>query len=291
MRTVAKIHPAHRDDLADLTTRRPLPGPGVDQVDPFLFLNHHGPQVYAPGNNGLPLGPHPHRGFETVTFVLQGELAHYDSGGHESVIGAGGVQWMTAGAGLVHAEVSPPEFKRDGGPLEILQLWVNLPGRLKMTPPRYSGLQREQIPVVALPDEAGGLALISGAFGEDEGAIHSLTGVFMSVVRLSPRGRAELPAPRGRNVFLYVARGSVAVAGTPAERWNLVTLNDDGDGVTVEAGSDEAVLLFGHADPIREPVVAHGPFVMNSEAEIRQAIVDYQAGKFTGQGKLLEVGE
>jgi quercetin 2,3-dioxygenase len=290
MRTVAKIHPAYRDDIADLTTRRPVPGPGLDQVDPFLFLNHHGPQVYPPNNGGLPFGPHPHRGFETVTFVLEGELAHYDSGGHESVIGAGGVQWMTAGAGLIHAEVSPPDFKRQGGPLEILQLWVNLPGRLKMTPPRYSGLQREQIPAVPLPDAAGELALISGPFGEAEGPIHSLTGVFMSTVRLAPGGRAELPAPRGRNVFLYVARGSVAVAGTPVERLNLVTL-DDGDSVAVEAGPEEAVLLFGHADPIREPVVAHGPFVMTSEAEIRQAIVDYQAGRFAGQGKLLEVGE
>ena len=157
MRTVSQIHPAYRDDIADLVTRRPVPGPGLDQVDPFLFLNHHGPQVYPPNNNGLPFGPHPHRGFETVTFVLEGELAHYDSGGHESVIGAGGVQWMTAGAGLVHAEVSPPEFKRDGGPLEILQLWVNLPARLKMTPPRYSGLQREQIPLVPLPGGAGEL--------------------------------------------------------------------------------------------------------------------------------------
>ncbi len=290
MRTVAKTHPAHRDDIADLTTRRPVPGPGLDQVDPFLFLNHHGPQVYPANNGGLPFGPHPHRGFETVTFVLEGELAHYDSGGHESVIGAGGVQWMTAGAGLVHAEVSPPDFKREGGPLEILQLWVNLPSRLKMTPPRYTGLQREQIPTVPLPDAAGDVALISGAFGGQDGPIHSLTGVFMSTVRLSPGGRVELPAPQGRNVFLYIARGTVSVAGKPIERWNLVTLNDDGDSATVEAGAEEAVLLFGHADPIREPVVAHGPFVMNSEAEIRQAIYDYQAGKFTGQGKLLEVG-
>src|SRR5690242_10135035 len=180
MRTVAKIHPAPRDDIADLVTRRPVPGPGLDQVDPFLFLNRHGPQVYPPDNAGLPFGPHPHRGFETVTFVLAGELAHYDSGGHESVIGAGGVPWMTAGAGLVHAEVSPTAFKRDGGPLEILQLWVNLPARLKMTPPRYTGLQRAQIPVVAFPDGAGELALISGTLAESEGPIHSLTGVFMS---------------------------------------------------------------------------------------------------------------
>ena len=112
MRTVAAIHPAYRDDIADLVTRRPLPGPRLPQVDPFLFLNHHGPQVYPPHNNGLPFGPHPHRGFETVTFILQGNLAHFDTGGHESVIEAGGVQWMTAGSGLVHAEVSPESDER-----------------------------------------------------------------------------------------------------------------------------------------------------------------------------------
>jgi redox-sensitive bicupin YhaK (pirin superfamily) len=290
-RTVASLHPAHRDDIADLVTRRPVPGPGVPQVDPFLFLNHHGPQTYAPGNRGLPFGPHPHRGFETVTFILEGTLAHYDSGGHESVIEAGGVQWMTAGSGLVHAEVSPPEFKRDGGPLEILQLWVNLPSRLKMTSPRYSGVQADQIPVVPLPGGAGGLALVSGRFGDAEGPIHPLTGVFMAVVHLTPGGAAELPAPRGRSVFLYVARGKVSVGGTAVERWNLVRLNDDGDAVAVTAGEDGATLLFGHADPIGERVVAHGPFVMNSEAEIRQAIADYQAGKFQGTGKLVDVGQ
>ena len=291
MRTVAALHPALRDDIADLVTRRPLPGPGLAQVDPFLFLNHHGPQVYPPGNRGLPFGPHPHRGFETVTFILEGNLAHYDSGGNASVIEAGGVQWMTAGSGLVHAEVSPPEFKRDGGLLEILQLWVNLPARLKMTGPRYSGVQQDAIPTVPLPEGSGELALVSGALGDAEGPIHSLTGVFMSVVRLNEHARAELPAPEGRSVFLYVARGSAAVAGVAVERWHLVSLNDDGDAVAIEAGKEGAVLLFGHAEPIGEPVVAHGPFVMNSETEIRQAIVDYQAGKFDGAGRLMEVGE
>jgi quercetin 2,3-dioxygenase len=142
-KTVLALHAAQRDDIGDLTTRRPLPGSGLDQLDPFLLLNHHGPQTYGPNNSGLPFGPHPHRGFETVTFVLDGELAHRDSAGHESVITAGGVQWMTAGSGLVHEEVSPEAFRRDGGSLELLQLWVNLPGRLKMSPPRYVGLQAD----------------------------------------------------------------------------------------------------------------------------------------------------
>ncbi len=146
MRTVKAQHSAYRDDIGDLSTVRPLPGPDVDQIDPFLFLNHHGPQTYPTRNHGLPFGPHPHRGFETVTFILEGELAHLDSGGGESIIRAGGVQWMTAGRGLVHAEVSPESFKQRGGPLEILQLWVNLPARLKMIEPRYIGVQRDDIP-------------------------------------------------------------------------------------------------------------------------------------------------
>src|SRR6185437_2317341 len=180
LKTVLALHPAHRDDIGDLTTRRPAPGPGLEQIDPFLLLNHHGPQTYGPNNAGLPFGPHPHRGFETVTFILEGELAHRDSGGHESVIRAGGVQWMTAGSGLVHAEVSPEEFKRHGGPLEILQLWVNLPARLKFTRPAYKGLQREEIPAVSTPDTQGVVHLTAGEWGGRKGPIESLTGVFMS---------------------------------------------------------------------------------------------------------------
>jgi hypothetical protein len=290
MRSVRQVHAAFRDDIGNLVTRRPLPGPNLPQIDPFLFLNHHGPQVFPPNNPGLPFGPHPHRGFETVTFILEGNLAHYDTGGHESVIEAGGVQWMTAGSGLIHAEVSPPSFKEAGGPIEILQLWVNLPARLKMTEPRYSGVQADGIPSVPLSDGAGQLALISGEFEGAQGAIRSLTGVFMSTVRLEPGASAVLPAPRERSVFLYIARGAAEIGGTQVGRWNLVDLDADGDVVEILAGAEGALLVFGHADPIGERVVAHGPFVMNSEAEIHQAVLDYQAGKFDGAGKLLEVG-
>lgn len=289
-RSVAAVHAAHRDDIGDLVTRRPLPGPGLEQVDPFLFLNHHGPQTYRPGNHGLPFGPHPHRGFETVTFILEGSLAHHDTAGHESIIEAGGVQWMTAGSGLIHAEVSPAAFKRDGGAIEILQLWVNLPGRLKMTAPRYTGAQQADIPSVPVADGAGRLHLIAGRFDGSEGPVHPLTGVFMSTVQLGRGARMRLPAPAGRSVFLYIVRGDVRVAGTSAPQWNLVEMHDDGDAIDVEATAEDALLLFGHAEPIREPVVARGPFVMNTEAEIRQAAVDYQLGRFNGTGPLQEVG-
>ena len=276
---IKRQHPALRDDIADLTTRRPVPGPGIDQIDPFLFLNHHGPQVYAPQNGGLPFGPHPHRGFETVTFILTGELAHLDTAGHESIIKAGGIQWMTAGKGLVHAELSPDEFKQRGGPLEILQLWVNLPSRLKMVPPRYVGLQRDAIPVVPTPDGKGAVNLVSGRWNGRDGAMQPLTDVFLATVELAAGGRAAFPGVAGRNVFLYVVRGTIAVGPQHGKEHHLIELEDAGDTVELEAHTD-AVLLFGHAAPIGEPVVAYGPFVMNTREEISKAIRDYQAGKF-----------
>jgi len=278
-RTIRRRHAAYRDDIGALVTRRPLPGPGVEQVDPFLFLNHHGPQVYPPGNQGLPFGPHPHRGFETVTFILAGELAHRDSAGHESVIHAGGVQWMTAGRGLIHSELSPEEFRRRGGPLEILQLWVNLPARLKMAPPAYVGLQRESIPALPTADGRGRVNLIAGRRGGVEGPIRSLTGVFMSTVELAAGGRVDFDELGSRNVFLYVVRGTIGIGGEHAMAHTLVELDREGNRVEIDAAED-TVLLFGHAEPIGEPVVAHGPFVMNTREEIAQAIRDYQAGRF-----------
>ncbi|MDP3494399.1 MAG: pirin family protein [Hyphomonadaceae bacterium] len=278
-KTVLGLHPSHRDDIADLVTRRPVPGPKISQVDPFLFLNHHGPQTYPHNNRGLPFGPHPHRGFETVTFILEGELMHRDSGGHESVIRAGGVQWMTAGSGLVHAELSPDAFKRIGGPLEILQLWVNLPSRLKMTSPRYQGLQADQIPSITTADEKARVSLISGKWGGQSGPVESITGNFMTTIEAEAGARLDFKDLEQRSVFLYVVSGDVRVNGREVTQYNLVELELAGDELTIEA-TTPARLLFGHGEAINEPVVAHGPFVMNTVDEIRQAIGDYQAGKF-----------
>jgi redox-sensitive bicupin YhaK (pirin superfamily) len=279
VRTIKRLHPAMRDDIGDLITQRPLPNPHLDQVDPFLFLNHHGPQTYPPHNGGLPFGPHPHRGFETVTFILDGMLTHQDSAGHESIIRAGGVQWMTAGSGLVHAEISPREFLQDGGPLEILQLWVNLPPRLKMTQPRYVGLQRDQIPTLELDAGKVVLHLVAGAWDGSPGPVESLTGVFMSTIEFREGGHIRARGLLGRNVFLYVVRGAIEVDGDQVSAFHLAELNDEGDELDMVALAD-SVVLFGHAEPINEPVVAHGPFVMNTREEIVQAINDYQAGRF-----------
>lgn len=284
-RTLKFQHPAYRDDIGDLSTIRPLPGPQVEQIDPFLFLNHHGPQVYSPRNRGLPFGPHPHRGFETVTFILDGELAHLDSGGGESIIRAGGIQWMTAGRGLVHAEVSPKEFKERGGPLEILQLWVNLPSRLKMVDPHYVGLQKADIPELPLDDGKVILNAVSGTWAGQRAPIQSLIDIHIATVFMSAGGRLAVPIPSARNIFLYIVRGDVRVAGEAALPHHLIEMNGDGDTLSLEATND-TVLLLGHAEPIGEPVVAHGPFVMNTHQEIREAMTDYQSGKFGGLSRL-----
>ena len=278
-RTIVRQHPAYRDDIGDLVTRRPLPGPSLPHLDPFLFLNHHGPQVYPPRNSGLPFGPHPHRGFETVTFILSGELAHLDSGGHESVIHPGGVQWMTAGSGLVHAELSPDSFKQAGGALEILQLWVNLPARLKMTKPRYAGFEAADIPKVRR--DGAEIALISGQLDGVEGAFQPLTDIELMVVRLDAGASLDLPAPSGRSIFFYVVEGEPQVDGESARTHHLLELGQ-GDNVAISAPSAPATILYGHATPFNEPIVSHGPFVMNSREEIVQAIQDYQAGRFGG---------
>lgn len=288
-RTLAARHAASRQDIGDLITRVPLPNSRLEQIDPYLVLAHHGPQTYPPGNPGLPFGPHPHRGFETVTFIRKGDLAHGDTGGHISVIHEGGVQWMTAGSGLIHTEEAPAKFKRDGGEIEVLQMWLNLPARLKMTPPRYSGVEAAQIPVVPLPDGAGELHLVSGEFGGAEGPIRPLTDVFMSSVELRQGAKVSLPTPANRNVFLYVIEGAGRIGETAFERWQLLQFNADGDAIELEATAD-TTLIFSHADPLGEPLVAQGPFVMNTREEIQQAVRDYQAGEFGKASELLDVG-
>ncbi|MCC2545615.1 pirin family protein [Hymenobacter sp. BT175] len=279
MRTIKQQHQAISSPIADLVTYRALPTRTVEHLDPFLFLNHHGPQVYKPRNNGLPFGPHPHRGFETVTFILDGDILHQDSSGHESVIGPGGIQWMTAGSGLIHSETSSREFKQTGGPLEILQLWVNLPAKDKMVAPKYLGLQQQDIPTVVLDEGRVTLHAVSGIWAGTAGAVQPLADVALATIELKAGGQLTLPVPAPHTVFFYTIRGQLQVNGTKTEARRLVEFNYDGDELQIQALTD-AVLLVGHAEPFREPVVSYGPFVMNTEAQIREAYQDYQSGKF-----------
>ncbi|MDO1448906.1 pirin family protein [Rhodocytophaga aerolata] len=279
MRSIKKIHKAAYAPIADLITYSPLPSRSLQQIDPFLFLNHHGPQHYKPRNNGLPFGPHPHRGMETVTFILDGDIMHKDSAGHESVITAGGVQYMTAGRGLIHAEVSSPAFKEKGGGMEILQLWLNLPSRLKMTEPNYIGLQKEAIPTITTDNGNVQINLISGEWEGKSGAFTSQIGVHLNTIYFKPGGRLTFTVPVSHNIFFYVIRGKLLVNGQTIEALHLTEFNNDDELMQLEAQS-ESIVLFGHAEPLNEPVVAQGPFVMNTEEEIHQAYEDYRRGKF-----------
>lgn len=279
MRVIKRIHSAVSAPISDLITYRALPTKSIEHIDPFLFLNHHGFQVYPENNRGLPFGPHPHRGFETVTFILQGDLAHKDNSGAESVINAGGVQWMTAGKGLIHAEVSSRTFMEKGGNLEILQLWVNLPSKHKMTAPAYKGLQKDEIPTFELDEGKVTLNLVSGTWNGMKGAFQTLTDITLGTLSISKGGVYQTSISPDRNIFFYVVKGTVKVNGQEASMHDLVEFNAEGKLLQIEAVED-SFLLLGHAVPFKEPILAHGPFVMNTMEEIHQAYDDYNNGLF-----------
>ena len=267
--------------MADLVTFRALPTGSLPALDPFLFLNHHGPQVYPPNNGGLPFGPHPHKGFETLTFVFDGEVAHSDSTGQTFVTGPGGVQWMTAGRGIEHAEISPDSFLESGGPLEIIQVWMNLPAALKHAEPWYRGYDSDELLHVAGPDGSWTWHVVSGEVDGQHGPVASQTGLFMSWLDLAHGASFSTSIPSERGVMLYVVRGEVSIHGVSAPSRTMVELaHDTGSEVRIDAAAGDALVLLCHGDVIGEPVVAHGPFVMNTEAEIREAFMEYQAGKF-----------
>ncbi len=277
MRTIKNIHTAINAPIDDLITYRAMPTQSIDYIDPFLFLNHHGPQVYPPNNRGLPFGPHPHRGFETLTFIIEGDLMHYDSGSGKNVINAGGIQWMTAGKGLVHAEISSDEFKKKGGNVELIQLWFNLPANLKMIEPAYIGLQKENIPEVSLDNEKVRLHIVSGTWDETKGAVDPKTGIEIVNLEMKKDGFYKTRISKDRNILLYIVRGKVKVNGREVSMHQLVEFNKDDGNIEITAIED-SLLLLGHGLPFNEPIVAQGPFVMNNVAEIKQAWLDYQKG-------------
>lgn len=281
MKDVLKIHNAVYESIADLSTWRAMPTYSLNHIDPFLFLNHHGPQRYKPGNNGLPFGPHPHRGFETLTFVLQGDITHKDSVSGESVINEGGIQWMTAGSGLIHSEVSSDAFKRNGGMEEVIQIWMNLPARLKMTKPRYIGLQKDQIPSIAFDNGKGIVHLTSGTFNGTSGPVDSLTELFTSTIDMKTEAVFSHEITEGSSVLLYIINGTITINGVSAQKNQLVQLSLYGNAVNFEALEDSKI-LFCYGMPFNEPIVAQGPFVMNTQEEIYQAFSDYQSGKLGG---------
>lgn len=252
---------------------------GAD-ISPFLLLDYAGPADFAPSGRPRGVEKHPHRGFETVTIVYQGEVEHKDNAGHSGRIGPGDVQWMTAARGILHEEMHGRDFTKRGGTLEMIQLWVNLPARHKMDDPAYQEILNDRIPVIQLPEGAGHMRLIAGEYQGVQGAARTFTPVNLWDMRVKSGAKIDMAVPEGYNAMLLVLSGSVAVNGEGVlERRELGHFTAEGSVITMEASEDAVFLLMSGA-PIDEPVTGRGPFVMNTMDEIRQAMNDYARGKF-----------
>lgn len=253
---------------------------GASNISPFLLLDYAGPSEFPPAQRPRGVGQHPHRGFETVTVVYSGELEHRDTSGAGGLIGEGDVQWMTAGAGIVHEEFHSQQFTEQGGLLNMVQLWVNLPASAKDTPAAYQTLLNKDIPRVSLEDDGGTLRVIAGEYLEHKGPANTFTPINVWDLKLEPGARVNLPVPKGHTTLVAVLNGSVQINDTDVLREaELANLDREGREIVLESNSDARLLVLS-GEPIDEPVVGYGPFVMNTEGEIKQAMLDFQSGKF-----------
>jgi redox-sensitive bicupin YhaK (pirin superfamily) len=251
----------------------------MDSQCALLLLDYAGPMEFAPSGKTRGVGEHPHRGFETVTIVYSGEVAHRDSSGGGGKIIPGDVQWMTAASGLVHEEFHSEEFTQRGGLLEMVQLWVNLPAKFKMTEPRYQGIEKKAIPEIELPNNAGSVRVIAGEYPGSKGPAKTFSPVNVWDVRLNAENSAEFRMPAGHTCLVFVLSGEVKLhSGEVLGDAELGVLERSGEVFTLTAQSDAKILVLGGA-PLNEPVVGYGPFVMNTKQEILQAYSDFESGK------------
>ena len=249
------------------------------ELSPFLLLDYAGPADFPPTTQRKGVGEHPHRGFETVTIVYAGEVEHRDSSGGGGVISPGDVQWMTAAGGLVHQEYHGVEYAKRGGAFEMVQLWVNLPAKDKLAAPGYQGITSKEIPRVELPAGAGAVRVIAGSYNGSRGPARTFTPMNVWDVRMNAGKSTTLSVPAGHTTALLVLRGSISLAdGETIGAAEVAVLDRTGDQFSVNA-TENTTLLVLNGEPINEPVVGHGPFVMNTRAEIQQALSDYQSGK------------
>ncbi|WP_379864993.1 pirin family protein [Marinobacter sp. M5B] len=253
---------------------------GASNISPFLLLDYAGPSEFPPAQRPRGVGQHPHRGFETVTVVYSGELEHRDTSGAGGLIGEGDVQWMTAGAGIVHEEFHSQQFTEQGGLLKMVQLWVNLPASAKDTPAAYQTLLNKDIPFVSLEDDGGTLRVIAGEYLEHKGPARTFTPINVWDLKLEPGARVNLPVPKGHTTLVAVLNGSVQINDTDVLREaELANLDREGQEIVLESNNDARLLVLS-GEPIDEPVAGYGPFVMNTEGEIKKAMLDFQSGKF-----------
>jgi redox-sensitive bicupin YhaK (pirin superfamily) len=250
-----------------------------EELSPFLMLDYASPAAFPPSAQAKGVGPHPHRGFETVTIVYKGELAHKDSAGNSGTIGPDDVQWMTAGAGILHEEMHSAQFTQQGGMLSMAQLWVNLPASQKMTPPGYQAIEAERIPCIQFENDQGTARLIAGKHTGLSGPAKTHTAMQVWDLQIKKGAVISLPAPNHWTAALAILQGQVKTDKGLAGDASLITYSQAGSGIELVASQDTHA-LFLSGEPIREPMVGYGPFVMNTKAEIAQAIDDFNSGQF-----------
>lgn len=278
-RSVANILPAFELDMGGTIVKQSLPTRQVEQIDPFLLLHHFGPYEIKDGHDPLDVGPHPHRGFEPVTFLYSGGLTHRDSRGNIGELEGGDAQWMTSGMGIIHSERGSKKMLQEGGVLEGIQLWVNLPAKDKMVVPRYQDIKADSIPTVKL-EHGGTLRVVAGSFNGKQGPAKTFTTLNAWQVELMANTGAELPIPEDHNALIYLLDGQVKLNNNfDYTGPNMLHFRTDGEGITLEGLAERSRVLVLTGAPIGEKISQYGPFVMNTQTEIMEAMRDYQMGK------------
>jgi len=268
-------------NMGPIELRQPIPTQKIEMIDPFILLHHYGPYKINVENNPFDLGPHPHRGFEPITFLIQGEQLHRDSLGHESVVKAGDVQWTTAGRGIIHAEGPTKEFVKRGGTLEGIQLWLNLPAEKKMMSANYQHVRHEDFSVVSSPDNKVNIQVIAGSLDGKQGKISTQTSVNAYMIDIEKNGEYTIAIDNNHQSLLYLLNGSATInsdINLVLDENQLIEFNHDGNGFLLKA-NQKSKLLFLSGSPFKEEVASWGPYVMNTQTEIMEAIRDYQQGK------------
>ncbi len=276
-RSVSHILESSIIDMGSFQVKQPLPTQKVPQISPFLLLHHFGPIKVEPGFDPIDLGPHPHRGFEPVTFLYQGGIRHKDSLGNEGILEAGDIQWMTAGRGIIHSERASDSFMENGGTIEGIQLWVNLPAQDKMTKPKYQEIRKNDIPVIAETKVTH--RLISGQWNGQKGIVNTFSPMIIIQTSILSGGKTQIPIPENFNACIYILSGEIILNDNfDYSAGKMIYFTNRGDGIGIEGLSETEILVLC-GEPIEEPLAQYGPFVMNSQTEIMEAMRDYQMGK------------
>lgn len=281
LNTINRLGRSDFVNMGPIQLRQPIPTQHIDIIDPFILLHHYGPYEISERNNPFDLGPHPHRGFEPITFLVEGEQLHRDSLGNESVVKAGDVQWTTAGRGIIHAEAPTKEFVQKGGTLEGIQLWLNLPAEKKMMAANYQHIKNEDFRVVSSKDNKVNIQIIAGELEGVYGRIKTQTPVNAFMITVEAGGSYTIKVPNSHQSSVYLLKGDVLINDSKTLKLNenqLIQFNQDGEGFSIK-GKGRSKLLFISGEPLYEKVTTYGPYVMNTQTEIMEAMRDYQMGK------------